>query len=121
MSAVFSHGIRYQLTDKNPIKSVRQRAGRAKVPVLWKLRRFTACFDVLALRYRSMVMTDVLTGIRRGELMGLWKDLDFIGGRISVVRSVVDLADLIMQTGKLGHAWLLWIVAGLKPLISVSC
>jgi hypothetical protein len=39
--------------------------------------------------------------------MGLWKDLDFIGGRISVVRSVVDLADLIMQTGKLGHAWLL--------------
>jgi integrase len=38
-----------------------------------------------------MVITDALTGIRRGELMGLkWEDLDFIGGRINVVRSVVD-------------------------------
>ncbi len=28
-----------------------------------------------------MVMTDALTGIRRGELMGLkWEDLDFMGG-----------------------------------------
>jgi integrase len=34
MSAVFSHGIRYELTDKNPIKAVRQSAGRAKVSML---------------------------------------------------------------------------------------
>lgn len=91
MSAVFSHGIRYELTDKNPIKSVRQRAGRANVPVLLDVSEIYRLFDALALRERSMVMTDALTGVRRGELMGLkWEDLDFIGGRINVVRSVVD-------------------------------
>ena len=91
MSAVFSHGIRYELTDKNPIKAVRQSAGRARVPLLLDVSEIYRLFDVLALRERSMVITDALTGIRRGELMGLkWEDLDFIGGRINVVRSVVD-------------------------------
>jgi len=91
MSAVFSHGKRYALTDKNPIKSARQKAARARVPVLLEVSEIYRLFDVLALRERSMVITDALTGIRRGELMGLkWEDLDFIGGRINVVRSVVD-------------------------------
>jgi hypothetical protein len=31
------------------------------------------------------------------------------------------LADLIMRTGKVGHAWLSWIVGGKSPRISVSC
>jgi integrase len=91
MSAVFSHGIRYELTDKNPIRAVRQTARRAAIPVLLEVSEIYRLFDVLALRERAMVVTDALTGIRRGELMGLkWEDLDFIGSRINIVRSVVD-------------------------------
>ncbi len=38
-----------------------------------------------------MIVLEALTGIRRSELMGLkWKDVDFIGGRIEITRSVVD-------------------------------
>lgn len=40
-----------------------------------------------------MIICDALTGIRRSELTGLqWKDLDFIGHRINIERSVVDQA-----------------------------
>jgi integrase len=38
-----------------------------------------------------MIIVDALTGIRRSELMGLqWRDVDFIGSRIQITRSVVD-------------------------------
>ena len=40
-----------------------------------------------------MIICDALTGIRRGELMGLqWHDLDFLARRINISRSVVDQA-----------------------------
>jgi len=40
-----------------------------------------------------MIICDALTGIRRGELMGLqWQDVDFLGRRINIVRSEVDQA-----------------------------
>jgi integrase len=48
-------------------------------------------FDPLALRERAMVVADALAGIRCSELMGLkWGDLDFIGCKIDIVRSVMD-------------------------------
>lgn len=38
-----------------------------------------------------MIVLDALTGMRRSELMGLkWSDVDFIGARIEITRSVVD-------------------------------
>jgi integrase len=38
-----------------------------------------------------MIIVDALTGIRRSELMGLqWCDVDFIGSRIEIRRSMVD-------------------------------
>jgi integrase len=39
----------------------------------------------------KVVVCDALTGMRRGELMGLqWHDIDFIGLRINIAQSVVD-------------------------------
>lgn len=91
MSAVFSHGIRYELTDRNPMRAVRQSARRTRIPLVLEVSELHRLFDFLALRERSMVVTDSLTGIRRSELMGLkWEDLDFIGRKINIVRSVVD-------------------------------
>jgi len=93
MSAVFSHAIRYELADKNPITAVRQSGKRATVPVILEVDEIHRLFDELALRERAMIVCDALTGIRRGELMGLkWSDLDFLGRRINIVRSVVDQA-----------------------------
>lgn len=91
MSAVFSHAIRYELADRNPITAVRQSSKRSKVPVILEIAELQRLFAELAIRERAMLVCDSLTGIRRGELMGLkWQDLDFIGERIHIVRSVVD-------------------------------
>jgi integrase len=93
MSGVFSHAIRYELGDRNPITAVRQPAKRKTVPVILDVAEIRRLFDELALRERAMIVCDALTGIRRSELMGLqWRDLDFLGRRINIVRSVVDQA-----------------------------
>jgi integrase len=91
MSAVFSHAIRFEIADKNPITPVRQSAKRTKLPVILDPAELHRLFGELRIRERAMIIVDALTGIRRSELMGLqWKDLDFIGGRIEITRSIVD-------------------------------
>jgi integrase len=91
MSGIFRHAIRFELADKNPISAVRQSSKREKVPVILEVEELRRLFDELALRERTMIICDALTGMRRSELMGLqWRDLDFIGHRVNIVRSVVD-------------------------------
>ena len=91
MSGVFSHAIRYEFADRNPITAVRQSGKRQKVPVLLDVAELHRLFDELDLRERAMIVCDALTGMRRSELMGLqWCDLDFFELRIHIVRSVVD-------------------------------
>jgi integrase len=91
MSGIFSHAIRYEFADRNPITAVRQSGKREKVPVLLDPAELHRLFDELDLRERAMIICDALTGIRRSELMGLqWCDLDFFEMRINIVRSVVD-------------------------------
>src|SRR5260370_12971867 len=93
MSGIFSHAIRYEFADRNPITAVRQSGKREKVPVLLEVAELHRLFDELALRERAMIVCDALTGMRRSELMGLqWCDLDFIELRINIARSVVDQA-----------------------------
>lgn len=93
MSALFSHAIRFEIADKNPIKAVRQSAKRRHVPVILDAFELQRLFNQLGVRERAMIMIEALTGIRRSELMGLkWRDVDFISSRIEITRSVVDQA-----------------------------
>jgi integrase len=93
MSALFSHAIRYEIADKNPITAVRQSAKRRSAPFILNAAELHRLFDEVGVRERAMIITDSLTGIRRSELMGLkWKDVDFISCRIEITRSVVDQA-----------------------------
>lgn len=93
MSGLFSHAIRYEMADRNPITAVRQSSKREGVPVILDIAELHLLLEDLALRERAMIICDALTGMRRSELMGLqWQDLDFIGRRIAIVRSVVDQA-----------------------------
>jgi integrase len=93
MSGLYTHAIRYEMADRNPITAVRQSSKREKVPVVLEIAELHRLLEALALRERAMIVCDALTGLRRSELMGLkWQDLDFIGRRINIVRSVVDQA-----------------------------
>lgn len=91
MSGVFSHAVRYEFADRNPITAVRQSGKRLRTPLVLEIAELRGLFDQLEVRERAMIICDALTGIRRSELMGLqWRDLDFIGRRIKIERSVVD-------------------------------
>ena len=90
MSVLFNHAIRHDLYDRNPIRWVRQSAKRRKIPVVLSVAEIQALLHVLSLRERTLVLLDAGTGLRMSELFGLkWKDIDFSGQQISIVRSIV--------------------------------
>ena len=69
MSALFSHAMRYEWTDKNPIKLVRQSAKRERIPDVLELARTSALLTKLDMRERTLVLLDAATGLRVSELL----------------------------------------------------
>jgi len=86
---IFGTAERWGYLQSNPAKG-------AQVPALVDTReRLTltpqqvrALLSELVEPYRTMVLLAVLSGLRRGELLGLrWKSVDFVDGSIPVVES----------------------------------
>jgi len=97
MSVLFNHAIRWEFTDRNPIRGltrgsgVRQSSKREKVPDILEVAEMQAIIAELQLRERVLLFLDMTTGLRRGELAGLkWQDIDFENMQIDVNRSVVS-------------------------------
>jgi integrase len=91
MSVLFNHAIRHEFLPQgsNPITMVRQSSKRMKTPDILDVSELNALFDQLSHRDRAMALLDVVTGLRRSELIGLkWKDVDFEQLELSVTRSV---------------------------------
>ena len=79
MSVLFNHGLRHELLDRNPVQWVRQSAKRKKIPAVLEIAEVQSLLGVLDIRERTMVLLDVVTGLRASELFGLkWADVDFI-------------------------------------------
>jgi len=94
MSALFSHAIRWEWADKNPITSVRQSAKRQKAPDVLIPEEIVAILGELPNPLRMMIELDAFTGLRRGELIGLrWLDVDFEQLVLHVRRSVVAMVE----------------------------
>lgn len=90
LGALFSHAIRWEWTEKNPIKSVRQSAKRMKTPDVLTPAEIMALLNKLPEPLRTATELDAFTGLRRGELIGLqWEDVDFENLVVHVRRSVV--------------------------------
>jgi integrase len=84
------HGLRYELFDRNPVQWVRQSAKRKKIPVVLEIEEVKSLLSVLDLRERTMVLLDVVTGLRGSELFALkWTNINFNRNEISVTRSIV--------------------------------
>ena len=91
MSVLFNHAIRHEFLPQggNPITMVRQSAKRMRAPDILEVSELIDLFDQLAHRDRAMVLLDVVTGLRRSELIGLkWLDVNFEELELSVTRSV---------------------------------
>jgi hypothetical protein len=72
MSVLFNHGLRYELLDRNPVQWVRQSAKRKKIPPVLEIDEVKSLLGALDLRERTMVLLDVVTGLRASELFGRW-------------------------------------------------
>ncbi|MGA7523241.1 MAG: site-specific integrase [Acidobacteriaceae bacterium] len=89
MSALFSHAMRYEWTDRNPIRLVRQSAKRERIPDVLELHELQALLVKLAVRERTLVLLDAATGLRVSELLALrWDDVDFENLEIRVTESI---------------------------------
>ena len=89
MSALFSHAMRYEWLDRNPIKLVRQSAKREKAPDVLELHELQILLTKLAVRERTLVLLDAATGLRVSELLALrWDDIDFENLEIRVTESI---------------------------------
>jgi integrase len=90
MSILFNHGLRYELFDRNPVQWVRKSAKRKKIPAVLEIGEVKTLPSVLDFRERTMVLVDVVTGLRASELFALkWSDINFNKSEISVTRSIV--------------------------------
>ena len=89
MSAVFSHAMRYEWLDANPIKLVRQSAKRERTPDVLELAELQLLLSNLDVRERTLVLLDAATGLRVSELLALrWEDVNFKTLELSVTRSI---------------------------------
>jgi len=91
MSVLFNHAIRYEWFEqgRNPITLVRQSAQRSSTPAVLEASELQSLLAQLENPFRVMVLLDVTTGLRRGELFALkWKDIGFSNLTIEIKRSV---------------------------------
>ncbi|PYX38367.1 MAG: site-specific integrase [Acidobacteria bacterium] len=89
MSAVCSHAIRYGWMKANPIRAVRQSAKRESIPTPLTAEELQALFAELGPRERTLVLLDVPTGMRRGELLATqWCDIDFQKMTLNIRKSI---------------------------------
>ena len=97
MGVLFNHAMRWEFTDRNPIKGltrgagVRQSSKRVSIPDILEVSEMRDILAELLPRDRTLVLLSMVTGLRRGELAGLkWQDIDFQNLQIDVQRSVVS-------------------------------
>ena len=90
MHAIYTHGMRWEFTDRNPISLVRQSAKRERVPEVLTIEDLRALLAELGEPWKTAVFVATVTGLRVSELLGLkWLDLDFASQEIRLSRGIV--------------------------------
>jgi integrase len=99
MSALYSHAVRWEFFDRNPITLVRQSAKRKQTPDVLTADELKALLAELSGAYRVMVFVAATTGLRVSELLALrWQDCDFDSGEIRLSRGIVRQRETVMKT-----------------------
>jgi integrase len=89
MSALFNHAIRYEWTERNPIRFVRQSAKLEQAPDVLTADEFKSLLAELTGAYYVMAFLAAVTELRVSELIGLrWEDVDFAAGEINLTRAI---------------------------------
>jgi integrase len=90
MSALYSHGQRWEWVSTNPIRHVRQSAKRSRTPTILSPEQIKQFLEKLADLPYTAVLLGASTGLRVGEILRLrWEDVDFETLELRVTRDVV--------------------------------
>jgi integrase len=90
MSTLFNHAMRYEWTEKNPIRLVRQSAKRLSTPDVLTAEEIGKILARLSGVYQVMTFLAAVTGLRVSELLALkWEDVDYAAGEIRLTRAIV--------------------------------
>jgi integrase len=90
MSAIYTHSMRWEFFNRNPITLVRQSAKRTKHPHVLTVKELTALLGELPEPARTAVFLAIATGLRVSELLALkWSDVDFENQTITPARGIV--------------------------------
>lgn len=99
MSALYSHAVRWEFFDRNPITLVRQSAKRKRPPDVLTADELKKLMAELIGVYRVMVFVAVTTGLRVSELLALrWQDCDLETEEIRLTRGIVRQHQTMMKT-----------------------
>jgi integrase len=99
MSALYSHAVRWEFFDRNPITLVRQSAKRKRAPDVLTADELKKLLAELTGVYRVMVFVAAATGLRVSELLALrWQDCDSEAGEIRLTRGIVRQCETAMKT-----------------------
>jgi integrase len=99
MHAIYSHAMRWEFFDRNPITLVRQSAKRTRVPEVLTFEEIGRLLAELADLWRTAVYVAVTTGLRVSELLALkWCDFDFTAGEIKLSCGIVRRHVGVMKT-----------------------
>jgi integrase len=90
MSAIYTHSMRWEFFNRNPITLVRQSAKRTKQPHVLTVIELIALLRELPEPARTAVFLATATGLRVSELLALkWSDVDFENQIITPARGIV--------------------------------
>ena len=105
MSAIFTHAMRYEWLNRNPITLVRQSAKRERLPDVLTATEIGALLVELPDPCRTAVLLAACTGLRVSELLALkWSDIHFDAGEIRPARAIVDQVVGNLKTEASGKA-----------------
>jgi integrase len=93
ISSMLNDAMQWQLISYNPASRVqppKQEKHKAKFYDEVQSVKMLACLEEEELKYKVAVYIAILTGMRRGEILGLeWKDIDYEKNEISIERTSV--------------------------------
>ena len=83
---LFDDAIESELAGTNPAHKIKLEGGKDPLKRAFpETGAVVKTFAKLPVVYQTLVLTDAITGLRRGELLGLrWQDVDFVRGVLQV-------------------------------------
>jgi integrase len=88
---IYTHALRWNFTDRNPVALVRQSGGRRAIPRILTVQEIKLLLAELIEPCRTMVLVAASLGLRASEIMGLrWSDFDWDNRTVLIQRGVVN-------------------------------